>query len=341
MYNILNTTDMLKIWLNALRVIPQVSKEEWNGYDIISRWLIASRAAVFIMTGLAAGIGGLLAYRSGNFSWTIFLLSFFGLILAHATNNLLNDLVDFNKGVDKDNYYRAQYGPHPLVNGFISKDRFIGYIFASGILALLAGAIITYLVGIDTLWLLLPGLFFLLFYTWPLKYYGLGEIAVILVWGPLMIGGTYFVVTGGQWSNWVALVSLVYAFGPTTVLLGKHTDKLKEDKAKGIRTLPVIIGEKASRYSVIALWIAQYLLVIYLVVTAQLGPAILLVLLSLPQFIKQTKVMAQKRPEQAPTGEEGKGWPLYLVGRAFMFNRSFGVLFLLGLIIDLVIFKLL
>jgi 1,4-dihydroxy-2-naphthoate octaprenyltransferase len=35
--------------------------------------------------------------------------------------------------------------------------------------------------------------FFVLFYTWPLKYIGLGEIAVLIVWGPLMIGGGYFV----------------------------------------------------------------------------------------------------------------------------------------------------
>lgn len=331
---------MFKIWINALRVIPQVTLEEWNRYDIISKWLIASRAAVFILTAIAAGIGGLLAFRTGNFSWSIFLLSFFGLVMAHATNNLLNDFVDFNKGVDKDNYYRAQYGPHPLENGFVTKNKFIGFILVSGLLALSAGLLITYQVGLPTLWLLLPGLFFLLFYTWPLKYYGLGELSVVLVWGPLMIGGTYFVVTGGQWSNWVALVSLVYALGPTTVLLGKHTDKLKEDKAKGIHTLPVIIGEKASRYSVIGLWIIQYALVIYLVVTAQLGPAILLVLLSIPKFIKESKVMVQKRPDNAPEGELGQGWPLYLVHRAFVFNRSFGMLFLLGLIIEVVIFKL-
>ncbi|OFX22049.1 MAG: ubiquinone biosynthesis protein UbiA [Bacteroidetes bacterium GWA2_31_9b] len=331
---------MLKIWINALRVIPQVTQEEWNRYDFISRWLIASRAAVFIMTAIAAGIGGLLAYRTGFFSWYIFLLSFFGLVLAHATNNLLNDYVDYNKGVDKDNYYRAQYGPHPLENGFVTRNKFIAYIVVTGILALSAGLLITYQVGLSTLWVLLPGLFFLLFYTWPLKYFGLGEISVVLVWGPLMIGGTYFVVSGGQWSNWVALVSLVYAFGPTTVLLGKHTDKLAEDKAKGIRTLPVIIGEKISRYSVIGLWILQYALVIFLVVTAQLGPAVLLILLSIPKFIKESKVMLKKRPDKAPEGELGKGWPLYLVHRAFVFNKSFGMLFLLGLIIDVILLKI-
>ena len=64
----------------------------------------------------------------------------------------------------------------------------------------------------------------MLFYTWPLKYIGLGELAVIIVWGPLMIGGGYYVITG-QWSWKVVLASLPYALGPTTVIFGKHIDK--------------------------------------------------------------------------------------------------------------------
>ena len=37
-----------------------------------------------------------------------------GLIFAHATNNLFNDFTDYRPGVDKDNYFRTQYGPQPL-----------------------------------------------------------------------------------------------------------------------------------------------------------------------------------------------------------------------------------
>ncbi len=47
----------------------------------------------------------------------------------------------------------------------------------------------------------------------------------------------------------MVLASLPYALGPTTVIFGKHIDKLDADKAKGIHTLPVIIGEKAARAS--------------------------------------------------------------------------------------------
>lgn len=331
---------MLKMWIKALRVIPRITKEEWDGLDIISRWLIASRAAVFVMTATAGLIGGVLAYRQGHFSWFIFILAVLGIVLAHAANNLLNDLIDFRNGIDHNNYYRAQYGPHPLEHGYLSQKVFLNYILVTIIPALAIGLFITWQVGITTLWFLGFGLFFLLFYTWPLKYIGLGEISVILVWGPMMIGGTYFVVTMGHWDNWVALLSLVYALGPATVLLGKHTDKLAEDKAKGVHTLPVLIGEKASRYLTLAFWVLQYGLVSYLVITRQLGWSMLIVFLTIPGFIKMVKIFSKPRPDRAPEGYDPKAWPLYLVHYAFKFNRGFGLFFLLGLIIEVVMYKI-
>ncbi|MEI7662434.1 MAG: prenyltransferase [Bacteroidota bacterium] len=327
------------MWIKALKVIPRISKEEWNHLDIISRWLVATRAAVFVMTATAGVIGGLLAYRQGSFSWIIFLEAVVGIVFAHATNNLLNDLVDFRKGIDHNNYYRSLYGPHPLEHGFLSEKAFMNYIYVSGAVALGLGLLITWQVGLSTLWLVAAGLFFLLFYTWPLKYFGMGELSVILVWGPLMIGGTYFVVSGGHWDNWVAVVSLVYALGPTTVLLGKHTDKLAEDKAKKVRTLPVILGEKPTRYLTLFFWLLQYVLVLWFVLTRQLGYPLLLVFLTLPEFARMVRIFSKPRPGKAPEGYDANAWPLYLVSYAFIYNRRFGSLFMLGLILDIIIFK--
>ena len=31
------------MWGKALRVIPRISKDEWNHLDVISKWLIANR----------------------------------------------------------------------------------------------------------------------------------------------------------------------------------------------------------------------------------------------------------------------------------------------------------
>src|SRR5512147_1389587 len=254
------------MWSKALRIIPRISKDEWNHLDVISKWLISTRAAVLIMTFISAAIAGLLAILAGKFNFVPWLVMAIGLVLAHATNNLLNDFTDYVRGVDKDNYYRAQYGPQPLEHGLMTKRQLLSYAVVTGLLALACGLILVVWRGPLALLLLGLGAFFVLFYTWPLKYIGLGEIAVLIVWGPLMIGGGYFVVTG-EWSWNAVLAGLPYALGVTTVIFGKHIDKYDDDKAKGIHTLPVIIGERAARYIGIALMVMMYVLVVYLIVT--------------------------------------------------------------------------
>ena len=64
-----------------------------------------------------------------------------------------------------------------------------------GLTALSVAVILVILRGEQVFYLAVAGSFFLLFYTWPLKYYGLGEISVFIVWGLLMIGGAYFTIT--------------------------------------------------------------------------------------------------------------------------------------------------
>lgn len=329
----------MAMWGRALRIIPRISREEWNDLDLVSRWLIATRAAVFIMTAVSAVIGGLLAYRDGAFSPSLFFPCILGLVFAHATNNLINDLTDHKRGIDKDNYYRSQYGPQPLEHGLLTPRQLWVYIAVSGLIALLAGIFLVYATGWVTLSLLLAGSFFVLFYTWPLKYIGLGEPAVFLVWGPLMVGGTYYVVTQGRWDWSIIFISLAYAAGPTTVLFGKHTDKLPEDKRKKVRTLPVIIGERAARYTTIFLWLAQYTLIGGLILTGALGPAMGVVIIAIPKLVWAIKVFAKPRPAEEPANLPPNVWPLYLAAHAFVYNRHFGVVFLLGLVVDVVAFK--
>jgi 1,4-dihydroxy-2-naphthoate polyprenyltransferase len=326
------------MWVKALRIIPKIDKTEWDRLDIISRWLISTRAAVLIMTFVSATIGGIMAVAAGQFNLLYYILLVIGLVFAHATNNLLNDLTDFDRGVDRDNYFRTQYGPQALQAGLMTRREMFLYAGVTGLIALIAGGILVAVHGWLALALLAAGAFFVLFYTWPLKYIGLGEIAVIIVWGPLMIGGGYFVITG-QWDWNVALAGLPYALGPTTVIFGKHIDKIKEDRAKGIHTLPVIIGETAARYSVMVMMALQYLLVFALVATGFFTPAMLLVLLALIRSPMVFRMLSKPKPEQPPA-EDRTGWPMWFVSAVFVHNRSYGMWFLLGLILDTLIKRL-
>jgi len=323
------------MWAKALRIIPRISKEEWLKLDIISRWLISTRAAVLIMTFISAAIAGLLAARAGQFNLGSWLLLVLGLVFAHATNNLLNDLTDYERGVDQDNYFRAQYGPHAIQQGLMTKREMLVYAGVTGLIALAAGLPLVLSRGLPALYLLLAGAVFVLFYTWPLKYIGLGELAVIIVWGPLMIGGGYFVITG-QWDWNVVLAGLPYALGTTTVIYGKHIDKLDADKAKGIHTLPVIIGDKAARFSVRVMIALMYLLVIGLVISGYFSPLMLVVLGALWYARHPWKLFGAPRPTEPPASHKDI-WPMWFVASAFVHNRAYGMLFLLGLILEVIV----
>jgi 1,4-dihydroxy-2-naphthoate octaprenyltransferase len=320
------------MWKKALTVMPHVTKEEWDTLDIISKWLIATRAAVLIMTFISAAIAGILAYQQDMFNFWLWLLVTIGLLMAHATNNLFNDITDYYKGVDKDNYYRSQYGPQPLVHGLLSKKQMFTYAIVTGLIALSIAGLLLYLRGGLTIWLIFGGAIFVLFYTFPLKYIGLGEIAVLIVWGPLMIGGGYYVITG-VWDWNVILASMPYALGVTAVIFGKHIDKIPMDKAKNIHTLPVLLGEKISRYTVIGLMILQYLFVFYLVAIQFFSLVLLVVVFAIPTLIKILPMFNKPKPDKKPD-DYPDIWPNYFVAAAFVHNRRFGLLFLLGLILD-------
>ena len=322
----------VSMWRKALQIIPRIGKEEWESLDVISKWLISVRAAVLIMTFLSAAIAGILAIQDGSFHFGRWLLLTIGLVMAHATNNLLNDYTDYRRGVDQDNYYRSQYGPQVLVHELMTQRQLLTYAAVTGLIALAAGLVLIILQGGLTWILLALGAFFVLFYTWPLKYIGLGEIAVLIVWGPLMIGGGYYVITG-NWEWNVILASLPYALGVTGVIFGKHIDKFEMDKEKKIYTLPVILGEKISRFTALGMIFLQYVMVVYLVIIGFFTPLMLIIFFSIPVLIQIIPIFRQPKPEEKPE-DYPDVWPNYFVAAAFVHNRRFGMLFLLGLILN-------
>lgn len=325
------------MWFKALRIIPRINQEEWQRLDVIARWLIATRAAVLIMTFISATIPAFLALRAGQFDLGRYLLLVVGLVFAHATNNLLNDYTDYKRGVDKDNYFRTQYGPQPLESGLMTERELLTYAAVTGSIAVAAGIPLVLFGGWTALALMAAGAVFVLFYTWPLKYIGLGELILLLVWGPLMVGGGYYVLSG-VWSSIIVLAGLTYSLGVCAALMGKHIDKLDMDAAKHIRTLPVLLGERLARYTTLALIVLQYVVVAYLIIAGFFTPVMLVVFLSLPMFLKVVVPMYRHpRPAQPPENYPAGVWPLWFVASAFAFSRRFGLWFLAGLVLDTIL----
>jgi 1,4-dihydroxy-2-naphthoate octaprenyltransferase len=218
--------------------------------DPVSKWLIITRAAVFSMTFMSGLIGGLLAIsRIEKPDWLNLGLAVVGLIFAHAANNMSNDYFDLEGGVDNDEYALALYAPHPVLSGLVTKRGLLIAILMVNLIDAGIMFMLTLRAGWPVLAFAAFGLFISIFYVAPpikLKHRGLGEPGVFLVWGPLMIGGTYYVTAGQLPPLDVWLSTIPYALVVATVLISKHIDKLDADKVKGIHTLPVLLGERAS-----------------------------------------------------------------------------------------------
>jgi 1,4-dihydroxy-2-naphthoate octaprenyltransferase len=326
------------MWKTALWTLVKLDdKAEWDKLDAVSKWLIATRSAVTTVTIYAGIIAGFLTWRDGYFSFLPWLVVTLGLFIAHGTNNLLNDYTDFSRGVDKDNYFRTQYGVHPLVQGFWTKPQQLKWFYASGVLAVLCGVFALIYTGFSpvVIGLIIFGALVLLFYTWPLKYLALGELFIFLIWGPILIAGVYIVLAKGWTSNvWnVALAGVPFGLSVVSINIGKHIDKLKEDSKKGVGTLPVRLGEKAARYVNMAALVLIYAVIVYLIFGPRyFTPVMLIVFLAGKRLLLALKVLSKPRPEQAPEGYPA--WPTWFAAFAFSHNRLFGGLFILGLVLD-------
>ena len=301
--------------------------------DPISKWLYLTRAGVFPMTIVSAALAGLLAvYRDDEVNWAWFSLAAAGILLAHMANNLMNDLFDVAVGTDREDYPRNLYSPHPVLSGVITKR-------GLGLLALAVNTIcLAIMIGLTIArdwWIVafaVGGFVLSAAYTAPplrLKKRGLGEPTVVVVWGPLMVGGCYYAATGTAPAA-VMLASMPYAILCTTVLMGKHIDKAPWDAADGTRTLPVILGDVRARRVTQGMFVAFYALVAVLVALQVLPIGTLLVALSWPMLRQVWTAYDAPKPDVSPV--PNPVWPLWFAPHSFLLTRRAGGLFTLGLV---------
>ncbi len=319
---------------NWSAVLATQNLPEGAQMDAVSRWLLILRASVFPMTLFSGLIGGLLAVGAPGASPGCFGLALAGLVVAHSANNMINDYFDVVGGVDTDGYVRTVYAPHPILSGLISKQGLLAAILFANLLDLWILVELVAVRGWPVAGFALAGLFISVFYVAPplrLKHRGLGEPGVAVVWGPLMIGGTYYATTGDA-PPWVFVASLPYALLVTTVLFGKHVDKHDSDAAKGIRTLPVILGKERALAWTRAMMVLFFVLVAALALTGVVSSWCLLVFGAWPRLVETLETLRRPPPPGPPPGYPL--WPLWYVAWAFRLNRRAGGLFVLGLLLD-------
>ncbi len=134
----------------------------------------------------------------------------------------------------------------------------------------------------------------------------------------------------------VALAGVPFGLSVVSINIGKHIDKLDEDKRKGVGTLPVRIGEKAARYLNITILVLVYVVILYMVFGLRyFTPVLLLVFFAGKRLMYAVGVLTKPRPTEPP--KEWPGWPTWFSGFAFYHNRLFENLFVLAIFLDTLI----
>lgn len=312
-------------WLYAaLTTNPPTGYVDWT-----TRWIVLTRAAVLPMTIVAALLAGLLAVHDRDFRWPEYLLAAAGVVAAHIANNLMNDLFDTEAGQDTVAYPRAQYAPHPILSGLTTRTRLAVVALAVNLVDVAVMITLTVLRGPLVLAFAIGG-FLLSAVTAPplrLKKRGLGELDVLVTWGPLMVAGTYFSATGHlPWQVWVA--ALPYSLLCTAVLMGKHTDKIPYDAPLAIKTVPVLLGRDRALVVTRGLIAGFYVLLVAAVVVGALPWPAWVAFGGLYMARKAWGPLSAPPPPEKPRGFPV--WPLWYAAWAFVHTRDAGVLLVLG-----------
>ncbi len=286
-------------------------------------YVIATRPWSFSMSAISVTLGTLIAWQDGPIHWGWYAAVVLGVVMCHAAGNVLNDYFDSRSQVDVPDSATAKYRPHPIVGGLLEPRSVLAEacLFFAG--AAVIGAAAVALRTPHVLWIALAGLFLTVFYTGgpiTLKYRALGEVAVFLVWGPLMFQGAY--VVQRQHLSWPALVVAV-PFGVLValVLFANNIRDAEQDCRTGIRTLGTALGRERGLAAFTALILCAYVYTLGAVAGGLLSPWVLLVVLSVPQAVALVRAFRVNVPDMADA----------LTAKL---DTVFGVLFIAALIVE-------
>ena len=240
-------------------------------------------------------LGIVIAASHGAFDLLAAVLTIIGACFVQLAINVSNDVFDTAQGADDANVTPTKFsgGSRVIQYGLVSFRQMATLgagLFLAGALvgllllvlrgspALLAIGIIGFVLGIG--------------YTAPplkLVYRGLGELAVALGFGPLMLLGAYVVQTEGalSWEPFVA--SIPVALLVALILYVNEIPDRRGDARAGKRTLPVRFGQTTIVTGYRVAVVAAYAVVVLTVATGTLPITTLIVLLTIPLALRVSR----------------------------------------------------
>lgn len=231
-------------------------------------WLLAARPKTLTAAVIPVLLGSALAFSDGEFKTTPALLCALFACGMQIAANFINDLFDFLKGSDR----KDRLGPpRACAEGWITPGAMKLGIGIMLMVSCLAGLGLLFSVwgnlphgGWELVVLGVVCVLFAFLYTTILSYRGWGDLLVLVFFGFVPVGGTYYVQAYSLNMD-VVVLSLVSGLAIDTLLMVNNYRDREQDALSGKRTLVVRFGEAFGRNMYLALGIAAVLLCLWFV----------------------------------------------------------------------------
>ena len=264
----------------------------------IKNFMELTRAYALLVTFSSCFIIYAFAHNNSKFNFVAFFTLVFALCLVHLGANLFDDYIDvknkLKQGYTLENMSFDSFVPKAMLirNGVYSLNQVRTIINILFSVALGIGISFAIVYGWQVLLYMLFGGLLTLFYPISARY-GLSEIVIGLIYGPLMITGGYFALTS-SFNSSVLLLSFAIFFATLTLL---HADNIMDwefDIKEGKRTLAIMSGNKQNAIGLLSfMMIMAYSIVVIGVLIGKLELNTLYVFLTLPIMVKLIKSMKE------------------------------------------------
>lgn len=283
-------------------------------------WILAARPKTLFAGACPVAIGISLAYLdSRSVDWTLAIATLLGALAIQIGTNFCNDYFDFFQGADTE----ERKGPTRAVQaGLISPNGMLTATVLTFSFAIACSVYLASAAGWVFLFIGVMGVLFGVLYTagrYSLAYLGLGDIFVLIFFGPVAVAGSHFVQTLTL-SNRAIAAGFAPGFIAVGLLVINNLRDVREDRKAGKKTLAVRFGSNFARLEYLICISGAAFIPLFFFLTGSLPFSVMSVTIALiPGFLVAKKIWNLDGVELNP-----------MLGRTAVMLLGYTVLFCLG-----------
>lgn len=269
-----------------------------NAFEL---WFRAARGYTMATTLIPYSFAVALAYKYYEIDWFLSFLGLIGVILAHLSVNLMDDYFDWQKGAVKEYKKLVDEGLQArthkcfyLEENLMTLETLKKIIIAMDATACLIGLFIASEIGSSVIVIAVLAGVMGYFYSAPpirLSYRGLGEIAIAIIFGPLLMTGAYL-TAGGAIDSTLVISSIIAGILIANIAHTHAIMDYKSDEKVGKTSLPTFLGSQENAIKAQGIFYGTAYFILFIGIITGIFPFIsILTFITLPKAIALVKLM--------------------------------------------------